>query len=686
MTKHVLLEIGTEEIPAHFMPAALRQLEAAATALFADQRIQCGAVRALGTPRRMSLIVHDVVDSQADKQSKNKGPSVKIAFDANGQPTKAAAGFARGQGITAEQLLVEDGYVYAVVEEKGGPVAELLPKLLTDLINGLNFPKTMRWAAMDIRFVRPVRWLVALFGDAVIPFSFAGVATDRFSYGHRFLSQGLIAIESADDYLAKMAAHFVMVDPEERRSVIRHQIEALAAENGGTAAIDEVLLEEVIFLVEYPTALCGEFDPSYLALPPEAVITPMREHQRYFPVLGAEGKLLAKFITIRNGGKDHLETVRHGNERVLRARLADAQFFYEEDKKVPLAERVDKLKTIVFQEGLGTLYDKSVRLQNLSEKIAAGLAVSASADITAVRRAAYLAKADLVTGMVNEFTELQGVMGREYALLSGESAEVAEAVFEHYLPRFAGDTLPKTTAGRLVSIADKADNITATFSRGLIPTGSQDPYALRRQALGIANILLESGLHLSLSRLFSESMELLAVDTTKRAILLNDIIEFFRIRLKGVLADKGVRYDIVDSVMAVSIDDICDVLARADALSDFAAGSELLRIVQAFTRAANLAKNAGPEEIQPALLAVDAEKALHAALSQAQSQLDALLPQRNYLAILRVMSQLVEPIDVFFSSVMVMAEDPAVRANRLALLKKVVAITAPLADFSKIVV
>jgi glycyl-tRNA synthetase beta chain len=632
------------------------------------------------------LIVRDVVDSQADKQSKNKGPSVKIAFDANGQPTKAAAGFARGQGITAEQLIVEDGYVYAVVEEKGGQVAELLPKLLTDLINGLNFPKTMRWAAMDIRFVRPVRWLVALFGDAVIPFSFAGVATDRFSYGHRFLSQGLIAIESADDYLAKMAAHFVMVDPEERRSVIRHQIEALAAENGGTAAIDEDLLEEVIFLVEYPTALCGEFDPSYLALPPEAVITPMREHQRYFPVLGAEGKLLAKFITIRNGGKDHLETVRHGNERVLRARLADAQFFYEEDKKVPLAERVDKLKTIVFQEGLGTLYDKSVRLQNLSEKIAAGLAITASADITTVRRAAYLAKADLVTGMVNEFTELQGVMGREYALLSGESAEVAEAVFEHYLPRFAGDTLPKTTAGRLVSIADKADNITATFSRGLIPTGSQDPYALRRQALGIANILLDSGLHLSLSRLFSESMELLAVDTTKRAILLNDIIEFFRIRLKGVLADKGVRYDIVDSVMAVSIDDICDVLARADALSDFAAGSELLRIVQAFTRAANLAKNAGPEEIQPALLAVDAEKALHAALSQAQSQLDALLPQRNYLAILRVMSQLVEPIDVFFSSVMVMAEDPAVRANRLALLKKVVAITAPLADFSKIVV
>ncbi|MDF2501384.1 MAG: Glycyl-tRNA synthetase beta subunit [Anaerosporomusa subterranea] len=684
MTKHVLLEIGTEEIPAHFMPGALRQLEAAATALFKDQRIQCGSVRALGTPRRLTLIVRDVVASQADKQSKNKGPSVKIAFDADGQPTKAAAGFARGQGVTADQLVVEDGYVYAVVEEKGGPVAELLPKLLTDLISGLSFPKTMRWAAMDIRFVRPVRWLVALFGDAVIPLSFAGVTADRITFGHRFLSQGLIAIESVDDYLAKMASHFVMVDPEERRSVIRQQIEALAAENGGSVAIDEDLLEEVIFLVEYPTALCGEFDPAYLALPPEAVITPMREHQRYFPVLGADGKLLAKFITVRNGGKEHLEIVRHGNERVLRARLADAKFFYEEDKKTPLAERVDKLKTIVFQEGLGTLYDKSVRIQNLSEKISAELVDPV--DTATVRRAAYLAKADLVTGMVNEFTELQGIMGREYALLAGESAEVAEAVFEHYLPRFAGDTLPKTTAGRIVSIADKADNITATFSRGLIPTGSQDPYALRRQALGIANILLESGLHLSLSRLFCDSMELLAVESTKRTALLNDILEFFRIRLKGVLADKGVRYDLVDSVMAVGIDDVCDVLARANALTGFAEDSELLRIVQAFTRVANLAKNASTEEIQPELFAVNAEKTLHDAVSQVELQLAALLSQRDYLAMLRVMSQLVEPIDLFFNSVMVMAEDPAVRANRLALLKKLVSLTTPLADLSKIVV
>lgn len=683
MTKDLLLEIGTEEIPAHFMPGVLRQLEAAASALFAESRIHAGAVHALGTPRRLTLIVRDMATSQADKQSKSKGPSVKIAFDADGQPTKAAAGFARGQGISADQLIVEDGYVYAVVEEQGGQVADLLPELLTQLISGLNFPKTMRWAAMDIRFVRPVHWLIALFGGEVIPFSFGGVHTDRFTYGHRFLSQGKILVDSADDYLAKLADQFVMVDPEERRQVIRRQIEVLAAENGGVPAIDEDLLEEVIFLVEYPTALCGEFDSAYLVLPPEAIITPMREHQRYFPVLGTDGKLAAKFITVRNGGKEHLDIVRHGNERVLRARLADAKFFYEEDKKAALASRMDKLKTIVFQEGLGTLYDKSIRIQQLSEQIAAEIAEPV--DAAAVSRAAYLAKADLVTGMVNEFTELQGVMGREYALLSGESSDVAEAIFEHYLPRFAGDMLPKSTAGRIISIADKVDNITATFSRGFIPTGSQDPYALRRQALGIANILLESGLHLSLTRVFNAAMELLAVNEAKRPALLNDILDFFRIRLKGILADKGIRYDLIDAVMTAGIDDVCDVLARAKALADYANGSELLRIVQAFTRAANLAKHAASAEIRPELFAVEAEKSLYDALTQAEEQLDTLLQRRDYVAILHMMSQLAVPIDLFFNSVMVMAEDPAIRGNRLALLKRLILITEELADFGKIV-
>lgn len=683
MTNHLLLEIGTEEIPAHFMPNVLQQLESSATVALTAQRIDFGSVTALGTPRRMTLIIRDVAPVQADKHSNNKGPSVKIAFDAEGKPTKAAAGFARGQGISPEQLVVQDGYVYAVIEEKGGPVADLLPQLLTDLISGLSFPKTMRWAGMDIRFVRPVRWIVALLGSEIIPFNFSGVQANRYTYGHRFLSQGPVEVESADDYLSKLSAHFVMVDPKQRRAVIRQQIETLAAANGGSAAIDEDLLEEVIFLVEYPTALCGEFDPAYLALPPEAVITPMREHQRYFPVLDPNGKLMAKFITIRNGGGEYLDVVRHGNERVLRARLADAKFFYEEDKKIPLQSRLDKLKTIVFQEGLGTLYDKSVRLEQLSETIAAEVN---GIDVMTVRQAARLAKADLVTGMVNEFTELQGVMGREYALLAGETSDVAEAIFEHYLPRYAGDTLPQTMPGRVVSIADKVDNITATISRGLMPTGSQDPYALRRQALGIANILLESGLHLSLSKLFRDSMELLGTDSAKREALLSDIIEFFRIRLKGLLADKGIRYDIVDSVMAAGTDDVCDVLMRATAVAKFAQSTELQQVVQAFTRAANLAKNSGAEEIRPELFTTDAERELFDCLSKSELEIGNYLAKRDYNAVLRVMAQLVKPIDSFFNSVMVMAEDPAVRANRLAMLKRLVAFAAPLADLSKLVV
>ena len=682
MTRHLLLEIGTEEIPAHFMPNALQQLESAAIAAFKEQRIDCGAISALGTPRRLTLIVKDVAETQADKKSKNKGPSVKIAFDEAGKPTKAAAGFARGQGIAPEQLIVEDGYVYAVIEERGGSVTQMLPKLLTDLIAGLTFPKTMRWAGLDTRFVRPVRWLVALFGNEVIPFSFAGIHADRYTFGHRFLSQGKISVESADDYLTKLTAHYVMVDPDQRRTTIRKQIEDLAVEIGGIAAIDEDLLEEVVYLVEYPTALCGEFDSAYLDLPPEAVITPMREHQRYFPVLGENGKLLAKFITVRNGGSDHLEIVRHGNERVLRARLADAKFFYEEDKKIPLPSRLDKLKTIVFQEGLGSLYDKSLRLEMLSKAIASWIGV----DDASACRAARLAKADLVTGMVNEFTELQGIMGREYARIAGESEAVADAIFEHYLPRYAGDILPQTVAGRIVSIADKVDNITATFSRGLIPTGSQDPYALRRQALGIANILLESGTHLSLAALFNEAMELLSIQPAKRAALLNDITEFIRARIKGLLADKGIRYDIAESVMAVGIDDISDVFERATALSDFAQGPEMLQVVQSITRAGNLAKNAAAVDIRMELLAADAEKDLYDALVNAEQQIARLLPVRDYAAILQTVSLLAKPIDAFFSAVMVMAEDPAVRNNRLALLRRLVALVSQIADLGKIVI
>ena len=427
MTKDILLEIGVEEIPAKFMPAALTQLAELATSKLTEQRIAFEQVRTLGTPRRLTLVVCGVSSQQADKHSENKGPSLKIAFDQAGNPTKAAQGFARGQGIDVSALTVRDGYVYAVVEEQGRLVKELLPELLTDIIACLTFPKNMRWGDLDMRFARPIRWLVALFGSEVIPFTVAEIMAGNITYGHRFLSTGQIAVTSVESYLSQLAANFVIVDPEERRQIIASQVESLAVSQGGSASMDEDLLEEVLYLVEYPTALCGNFDDDYLALPPEAIITPMREHQRYFPVFSKDGKLMAKFITVRNGNAEHIDIVRHGNERVLKARLADARFFYEEDKKVNLADRIEKLKTIVFQEGLGTLYDKTQRVEKLAEKIAR--TAEYEEDVVAVvNRASQLAKADLVTGMVCEFTELQGIMGREYAKLSGESDAVAEAI------------------------------------------------------------------------------------------------------------------------------------------------------------------------------------------------------------------------------------------------------------------
>ncbi len=687
MPKDILLEIGTEEIPARFMTAALAQMESIAKNKFDEERITYSEIRAIGTPRRLALVVRGVAEQQTDKQSENKGPSVKIAFDENGAPTKAAQGFARGQGLDVSKLVVKDGYVYAMVHEVGQPVELLLPNVLPDIINSLNFPKNMRWANLDMRFVRPIRWLLALFGPDVIPFTVAGVQTSNITYGHRFLSKGNVTVNSVDDYFVKLAENHVMVDQEVRRRVIREQIEKLALNQGGTATIDQDLLEEVVFLVEYPTALCGRFEDKYLALPPEAVITPMREHQRYFPVFSKEGKLLPVFITVRNGGSDYIDIVRHGNERVLRARLSDAQFFFEEDQKMPLADKVEKLKAIVFQEGLGTLYDKAIRLERLAAIIAQTVDIAES-ELPVIKRGAKLAKADLVTGMVYEFTELQGIMGREYARLSGEENAVSEAIFEHYLPRFAGDILPQTAAGRTISIADKLDNIVATFSRGLIPTGSQDPYALRRQALGVVNILIAAKYNVSLDGILTHTMDLLGItDAAQRQKLLAEIQEFFRLRIKNVLSEENIRYDMVDAIMAVGTDNIYDTWLRAKAMALDGGTVAMQRAVQAFTRVGNLAKNAAvTDTIEPQIFASDAELQLYNAYLTARGTIDSYTKAKDYKGVLAVMAELAEPIDAFFGAVMVMVEDIAIRNNRLALLKAITGLTLQMADLSKIVV
>lgn len=684
MSKTLLLEIGTEEVPAHVMPGILSQLKENAAKTFEELRIEYKNIKTLGTPRRSALLVEGLAEQQADLSKENRGPAVNIAFDADGNPTKAAQGFARGQGVKPEELVTKDGYVYAMVHEKGGQTVDLLGDTLKGLVDGLNFPNNMHWADLDYKFIRPLRWLVALYGQDVIDFEVANVKSGRTSRGHRFLSEGDFEIANADDYVEACRKASIIVDQNERCEMIRQQIAEVAAANGGQAEVNEDLLEEVLYLVEYPTALCGKFDEKYLALPAEAVITPMRDHQRYFPVL-KDGQLLPLFITIRNGGKEYLETVQHGNERVLRARLEDAQFFFDEDRKKTLEQHGEKLKTVVFQDGLGTIYDKALRLEVLAGYIADAIGANEQDKKDAVR-AAKLAKADLVTGMVTEFTELQGVMGREYALLDGETKAVAQAIDEHYMPRFAGDSQPASVAGRIVSLADKIDTIVGTFSRGLIPTGSQDPFALRRQALGIVNMLKEAQYHISLSQLVAKAMELLKIaDAGQQTKLQNDVADFMKLRLKNVLADAGIRYDVVDAVF-VTVDDIYGVFLRAQAVNE-AVKQDMEKTIQAFVRTGNIARKA--EDVQAAveagLLAEQVEKDLYKAYEDATSKVEKEIAAQDYAGAIATLSQMAAPIDAFFDGVMVMDKDEKIKNNRLGLLKLVDNLVCQVADFSKIV-
>ena len=718
----LLFEIGTEEIPAKFMPGILAQLKELAEKKMDELRIPYEAVKVYGTPRRMTFIADGVAEHQADSTIEAKGPSVKIAFK-DGEATKAAQGFARGQGVDVEDLEVRGEYVYAVKHLAGQEVEDLLPGLLHDILTSLSFPKTMRWADHDFRFVRPIRWLVALFGDDVIPVEITGVKSGKFSRGHRFLRPALVegakAVESLDDakellekavsavkntvssavnktpgaveipcaeaYEEILKDNFVMVDQDARRELIRQQVIDLAIEEGGHAEIDEDLLEEVNYLVEWPTALCGCFEERFLPLPKECIITPMREHQRYFPVLKEDGSLLNKFITVRNGGKEHLDVVAHGNERVLRARLSDAEFFFNEDRKQPLEARLAKLTTVSFQEGLGNMNDKSQRLVKAADMIAFGL--NSKVDREKLARTALLCKTDLVTGMVVEFTELQGVMGREYALLDGEAPEVAKGIYEHYLPRFAGDELPATDIGRIVGIADKLDNIVATFSRGLAPTGSQDPYALRRQALGIINILIDGNYYVSMIKLIAGVAYLLNIPSEKTKEVIMPVMDFFKQRLKNMLLDQGIRYDVVDAVLADDRnDDIADLAARAQALNAFVATEEAPALIQAATRVANLCKKIEQETaINTNLFQNPAEGELHKAVTELNNEMLLATVQFNYAAVLQTACKLVAPVNKFFDDVMVMDNDEQIKNNRLALLSAVKDITHAVGDLSCIV-
>ena len=684
----LLLEIGLEEIPAKFMPPALAELKQMAETQLSEQRIGFDEVITYGTPRRIALVVKNIADKQQDLEEEAKGPAVKAAYDADGNPTKAAMGFARGQGVDVKDLYQKElnggMYVFATKKAVGVPTDEVLPALLPQLVTGIHFPKPMRWGFTELRYARPIRWIVALHGDQVVPFTIEDIASGNVSRGHRYLGTDKLVIPCAEDYVSVMEKDWVIVDQNRRQAMIVEQMNQLAAEAGGEVGMDEELLEEVLYLVEYPTALMGNFNPAYMLMPEQLIITPMKEHQRYFPVLKGH-HLLPKFLTVRNGNAEHLEMVQAGNEKVLEARLADAKFFYDEDLKIKLEDNVEKLKSIVFQEKLGTIYEKMQRVQQgvvvTSDLLQLGEDVKNRA-----LRAAYLAKADLVSNVVYEFPELQGLMGEKYAFAQGEHPLTSKAISEHYLPKNADGELPLTFEGLTVSIADKMDTIVGCFAAGIEPTGSQDPYALRRQAAGICSMILGRSVLVSLTALIQQAIEHYPAEIAgDKEALCKRVYDFFEQRIRNVLNDRGFRYDVIEAVVSCGYDNLTETLLRAEAMNKMQATDTFAKVLTAFTRANNLAKKATGNQVSDAYLVEDVEKRLWADVQAAETSIAAMVQSRQYTEALTVISTLEESISAFFDNVMVMDEDENVKNNRLALLVRVSGLGSRIADLTKIV-
>ena len=688
MAKDFLLEIGMEEIPAKFSPGAMQQLEEAAGKRLAELRLNYERLQIFGTPRRLALLVSALQDRQEDLSEEVKGPALKAAYDAQGAPTKAALGFARGQGVAVEDLFEQEvggvPYVFARKSEQGVEAAALLPQLALDLIQVLRFPKPMRWGDLDFRFARPIRWLAALYGNDVVKLEFVGLESGRISRGHRTLAGQDVILKNATDYREALRKAYVIVDPEERRELIQTQIKVLAEKVGGQVPDDQELLEEVIHIVEYPTALLGEVADRYMQLPEAVITTPMREHQRYFPIRSQEGKLLPYFITVRNGSDFALDVVKAGNEKVLKARLEDAAFYYREDQKVPLSDLVSKLGKVVYHEKLGTVEQRVQRLRSLASYMAKMLGYT-DAKIKEVERTAVLAKADLVTLMVSDFPELQGIMGADYARVSGESPAVCQGILEHYQPRFAGDSLPESDTGRVVSIADKLDAIVGAFGIGIQPTGSQDPYALRRQAQGIVGILLDSEWNLSLSELLKESYRIFikqGFNLLSVGDILQPLQDFFQQRLKFVLLEQGLRYDTVDAVLAQGGDLLTRVQKKAQVLAQKRDETDFMAYSQAYTRCFNLTKKEPPQTLNPSLLEDASEIALKKGINQRKDSFAKAVSSGDYEEAYRLAGEIVPQIEALFQAVMIMVEDVRVKNNRIALLEQCVKMLGCLGELS----
>ena len=682
MSKDLLLEIGTEEMPANILPGTVKDLSALAEAKLTEARLSFEKVTIYATPRRLAVLAFGVSEKQSDEEVKKRGPSIQAAFDADGNPTRAAQGFARGAGVDPSALVKDGNYVWAEIVNAGKPVEEVLPQVFTDIILGLSFPKSMHWGSEELRFIRPIRWLVALCGENVVPMELAHVRSGRTSRGHRFLCKEPVEITVPADYKETMRKAFVIVDQDERREMIRQGLLAKAAELGGEIWPNPGLLEEINYIVEYPTPLYGRIDEDFLKLPQPAVVTPMRDHQRYYPVHAKDGSLMPYFLTVRNGGTKALENVQIGNERVLRARLDDAKFFFDNDRKKSLEAHREDLKRITYQENMGTLYDKAVRLQALTAAIgeAWGFSEEEKADAD---RAAYLSKSDLATGMVTEFTELQGEMGKEYALLDGEKANVAQAIFEQYMPRFAGDILPQQPIGRALSLADKLDNLAATFLRGLIPTGSQDPFALRRQTIGAVNILVDGKIHWDVREGIAKALALLPGTDEAKKTAAGQIEEFFRQRIRAILLDQGIDYDIIDAVLSGPVDDVYALFLKAQSMKESDVKEET-ELRQAVTRLANITKGKEAAAVQSALFADDAEKNLWAAYETASVEAKKAYDACDYAAALPALRTLTQPINDYLDKVMVMVDDEAVKANRISTLLTVLDLFNIWGDFSKL--
>jgi glycyl-tRNA synthetase len=679
-----LLEIGTEELPVGDLTLALEWLEAAVPRMLDEARLGYESIQVLGTPRRQVVLVHGLAPRQSDRTMEVQGPPAKVAFDSDGHPTRAAEGFARKQGVPVEGLRVvtegEKSYVVATRTEEGRPAAIVLAEILPDLVAGLRFPKAMRWNATNVAFSRPLRWLVGLLDGQVIPFGFAGITSGRVTRGLRPLGSPSIEIALAGDYLATMADHHVTVDARERRAQISAQVEALAASAGGRIPDDPDLLDEVTHLVERPTALLGQFEAEYLALPQEVLVTVMKKHQRYFPVVQSESdKLMPYFVAVRNGDDLHLDVVREGNEDVLRARFADAKFFYENDTRQSLESFLRRLDTLTFQEDLGSMLDKSRRLQRLVAKVGRALDLD-QAELEVAERAAYLCKADLATQLVVELTSLQGLMGCEYARLSGEGEAVATAIFEHYLPRTANDILPETQAGLALGLASRLDSLVGLFAVGLAPTGSADPYHLRRDALGVVQCLIAGECPVSLRPLLIEAAALMPVPVPEE--VLDAVSTFVSERLRGWLRDKGFRHDVVDAVLAERGDDPYSAYRAASQLSAWVERDDWMDLLNAYGRCIRIVRDLDRRFVcHPG---VDPEPAAVALLQAYQTARAQITPESDVDRLLTVVRPMIPAINRFFDEVLVMHEEEALRACRLGLLQDIWDLSRGIVDVTRL--